>query len=505
MKATKILSLILALVMLCSCLIACSGDQDGDEGNGGEVILDTNVVDESEVYDAEVRNLNGHEFIIAYPKPGHIQTGVHEVYAESLNGDKINDAVFTRNSQLEEKYNCKISEYVLADQITAMREPLLAGEYICDLTIMHARGGRTLAAQNLLADLSMLDNIDLSKAWYDEGSKNGMNVGNKVFFIAGDAVTKEDRASWICWVNRDFMRDYDSSIDLYQEVLDGKWTADRMYQLVQATARDLNGDQLYLPGEDRMGYICERASNLGFVCACGVTIGDVDDAGNWSIPLTPKQELLDAWAGLRNLITTDRRELSASLAGHFLTGLGTFYIGNLGTALEITNTTYDIGVMPMPKLNEEQEFYHTGCYYSQLAGYAIPMTVNNVEDYETNGFESGVEQAAYFLEALSYYSRNILTPAFYDQVLLKQAMSDLKSVEILEIALAHKVYDPIAGLEFGSINIYPLVGSNNQKNTPGTDVNYDNFVSTYEARVNAARKALQDYIDNINISYEDDE
>ena len=107
--------------------------------------------------------------------------------------------------------------------------------------------------------------------------------------------------------------------------------------------------------------------------------------------------------------------------------------------------------------------------------------------------------SAYFLEVFSYYSMNILTPAFYNQVLLKQSVSDQASAEMIELAMENKVYDPIAGYNFGSINIYSLVGSNNQNGIPGTDVNYDTFKSTYESRVNAARKALENYINFINV------
>jgi hypothetical protein len=166
----------------------------------------------------------------------------------------------------------------------------------------------------------------------------------------------------------------------------------------------------------------------------------------------------------------------------------------LGTAFDLGDSTYRIGALPMPKLNEDQEEYQTGVYYSQLCTYAIPTTVEGAEDWATNGFSSGAEQVAYFFEVFSFYSMNLLSPAFYNQVLLKQVASDPESAEMIELAMQNKVYDPIAGYNFGGINIYSAVGSNNQNGIPGTDVNYDTLVSSYEAKVSAARKALQQYI-----------
>lgn len=501
MKATKILSLILAAVMLCSCfLVGCGGDE-GKKGDGGEVILNTNEVDESKVLDLKPLGeggFNGHTFRFISRKVSSPQLVTHEIFAEGLNGEKVNDAVFTRNSQIEKEYNCKIEEEQTGDPAGSVREPLIAGEYVCDFLFDTSRDLRTLAASNLLADFSVLENVNLEKAWYDQNSLNGMNIGNKVFFLVGDAATGDDRASWITWFNKDHMEEYDSEINLYDEVRAGKWTVDRLYELMVSTAKDLNGDGILMCGEDRMGYISERYCNFGHVLACGITMGNVDDAGNWIIPTTPKQELLDAWTALKPLLTSPAREVSAQIQ-HFNKGLGTFYSGNLGTALEVVESTYRIGALPMPKLNEDQKDYATGVYYSQLVAYSIPNTCDGAEDWATNGFSSGVEQAAYFFEVFSYYSMNLLTPAFYNQVLLKQSASDLDSAEMIEIAMKNKVYDPIAGYSFGGINIYSLVGSNNQNNIPGTDVNYETFVSNYESRVNAARKALQNYINFINV------
>jgi len=496
MKVTKILSLILALIMLCSCFLVACGGEEGKDKVGGEVSINTNDVDESKILDLpklSANGFNGHEFRFVSRKVNHVQLLTHEIYAEALTGDKINDAVFTRNSQIEKEYNCKIVEEQIASPAASAKEPLMAGEYYADLLFDEARLLRGLAGQNLLVDLSILENMNLEKAWYDKNSLSGMNIGKKIFFIVGDAATMDDRASWIMWFNKDHMEEYDSDINLYDEVRKGKWTIDRMYELMVSTAKDLNGDGYLMPGEDRMGYIAERYCNFGHMLACGITMGSVDDSGTWVIPTSPKQELVDAWAALRPLLTSPAREVSAHI-DRFTKGLGTFYSGNLGTAFDLGDSTYRIGALPMPKLNEDQEEYQTGVYYSQLCTYAIPTTVEGAEDWATNGFSSGAEQVAYFFEVFSFYSMNLLSPAFYNQVLLKQVASDPESAEMIELAMQNKVYDPIAGYNFGGINIYSAVGSNNQNGIPGTDVNYDTLVSSYEAKVSAARKALQQYI-----------
>ena len=130
------------------------------------------------------------------------------------------------------------------------------------------------------------------------------------------------------------------------------------------------------------------------------------------------------------------------------------------------------------------------------------MTTDYASDAETNGFESGREQAAYFLEAFSYYSRSTLTVAFYDQVLMHQMVQDADTVEMLQLALKNKHFDAVALFNFGNIgfSLFSQVGSNDQNGQIGTDVNYDTLVSTYESRVEAARKALNNYLNYISVN-----
>ena len=498
MKATKILSLILAAIMLCSVFLISCAKEDPSQGNvpgntpGGNVTPQ----DPNAQYDAEIKNLNEHEFRFIVRGTGNTVLDANEVYAEQPNGEKVNDAVFARNMQLADKYNCTIAEDRVSNVANATREPLQAGEYVADFLYDGCNTMRSLAIAGLLADATTLDNINLDKVWWDQYCINSMNLGGKVFYLTGDAATLDERASWILYYNKDIMAEYDPSINLYQEVRDGKWTVDRMYQLVDATARD-DGDGVWVAGKDRFGYVTEAYTNYVHVVGCGVTVSNVSSSGDVEIPAQPKPELLAAWEACRNLLTTQKR-LTSWASANFRDGLATFYACHLGTAMNAGSMIVSYGYLPFPKMNEQQsEYFTTGTMYS-VGVYSIPVTVDNCEDWETNGFTSGREQAAYFLEAFSYYSMSTLTPAFMDEVVGKQAVKDTDSIEMLEISLKNKIYDPIVGANMGSMqSLFQTCGSG-AYDTPGTDENYDTFVSTYTSRVLSARKELQDYIQYLN-------
>ncbi len=499
MKATRILSLILAIVMLSTSFlfVACAKEEE-EGGKGGGVAVNTEAEDESKKYTAEIKNLNGHEFhfLTRGTNPtSHLAT--HAVYAETTNGEKVNDAVYARNAQLAEKYNCTITEERYSNPGASARESLIAGDYVADFIMGTAYQTRTLASAGLLVDFNTLENIDLTKAWWDQNAMAGMNVGGKTFFITGDAATLDDRGSWIMYVNRDILHIYDPNLDIYDVVRKGEWTLEYMAKIMSETAADMDGDgQITKIGTDRFGYTGERNNNWYHIAAQNITLAKPTPSGDFEIFPTLGSDLLTAWEAARKVLASPYRIVSDT-GNYFRNNLSTFWGCNVGTMLNAGNVTINIGFLPLPKQSVEQDKYYTAVEYIQLGSYCIPYSVEQAEDWETNGFTSGAEQCAYFLEAFAYYSMQILTPAFYDQVIMKQSVRDAESAEMVRMALENKMYDPVVGYDMGS-TMAIFKGACGSAGEIANDLEYDGISTLYDARYQAARKALNDYIKYIN-------
>ncbi|MBQ3866523.1 MAG: hypothetical protein II776_06445, partial [Clostridia bacterium] len=416
MKTIKILSLLLAVVMICgTALVGCAKGEEAGNKEGVDVIHEETKEDASEIYDAEIHDLHGHEFwfIARYSGVAHLQP--NEIYAEELTGDKVNDAVFKRNAMIEEKYNCKIQEERNTNPVNAVREQLIAGEYQYDFIYDSVTRQRSLSASNLLVDFNSLENVDLSKAWWDHNAIEGMSIAGKAFYVTGDGTTMDDRGSWVIYVNRDLVERARLE-DPYKIAFEGKWTIDKMYEYMVATQEDLDGNGVWEIGKDRFGYIGEHINNYFHIAAFNIHISKKSDQGDIIIPATVSEELLAAWDALRPVIASHYRDVSDS-GGRFKAGLGTFFGCNLGVLTGGNLSAVNFGILPMPKLNEEQEEYWTSPHHTITYGYSIPVTTDLSPDAQENGFDSGREQAGYFLEAFSYWSRQTLTVAFYDQVM----------------------------------------------------------------------------------------
>jgi len=504
MKATRILALILACLMLCSAfLVSCGGDEK-EKGTAPTVTPTVDTEDKSEVYEAEVKNLNGHTFHFLTRDAGastHLST--HAVYAEEQNGDKVNDAVFSRNAQLEQIYNCKITATASSNPVTDNRDSMISGDYVGDFIMFTVNRAKSLATGGLLVDIATLNNIDLTKAWWDQEGIDAFNLGNKTFFITGDAATLDDRACWLLAFNRDIIAEWGATqpggFNIYETVKKGEWTVDLMAKIMTETAKDEDGDGVidkYTSSGDRIAYACEAGTNWMLLAATGVTVSNKSAAGEYSLPDSIKPEVLAAWEALRGVVANPYRYVTDNGAPFRAYGKATFYSCNYGMALRLSSAKVPIGYLPLPKLNKEQKDYLVTCAFSQCGIYMIPSTVENAEvkDWLTNGFTSAAEQCAYFLEAFAYYSRHTVTPAFVDQVLLKQAVFDADSADMIVMALENKVYDPIVSQNFGSINVF---SSASTKNTFGAE-SFGQITSLYAERLEAARTALKEYIDFVN-------
>ena len=87
------------------------------------------------------------------------------------------------------------------------------------------------------------------------------------------------------------------------------------------------------------------------------------------------------------------------------------------------------GVLPVPKLDEEQANYFNGINSYQSSVIGIPSS--NVENQEAT---------AYLIELLGYYSDSV-TDAYYEKTLKLQAVEEDADAEMLDLIFNNRLYD----------------------------------------------------------------
>ena len=171
----------------------------------------------------------------------------------------------------------------------------------------------------------------------------------------------------------------------------------------------------------------------------------------------------------------------AELEEMFVNGRGLFYNTSSQSVslLKSASTDFEIGVLPIPKLDEEQENYCCSVNRYQSTALAIPTTVPT----------SRLPQITFALQALGFYNADVIR-AYYQTTLQLQAVQTDDDAEMLDIVYNNRFYDIGAIYEWGKlVGLYGNVIANPSSNT---------LVSSWEAMQSSVETAMEQAIQDYN-------
>jgi hypothetical protein len=399
----------------------------------------------------------------------------------SENGDLINDAVYRRNTALEEKYNCK---FVMHDFLETAGETqanlvvernVKAGDKSYDLLMTHMIYGIDSATKGVFHDIAKFPNIDLSKPYWNKGANEGCSVGNRLYMGLSDLSFSTNENLYCLFFNKKLMRDYGVE-DPYELVRNNKWTFDKFAEVIKYGTADLDGNGK-MDDKDRYGYISTPAAQFFWAGGGHMMAKDENDIPYIDL-INPKTlDIYDKTYDIVNSEHTYSKELwwfTGDTIGMFANSQGVFYGNQLCRVNELRNTEFDFGIVPFPKYSSEQEKY-----YSCVGGRGSMMSVPLLGP--------SPEWTGIIIEELSYLSYKDILPVYYDVVLNVKLVRDEESVEMLKILFDSKVFDPAYVMGSGFTGMW--VDTMSRKNR--------DFVSAYEKQEASNQKAMQKKIDSM--------
>ncbi|MGM9625496.1 MAG: hypothetical protein ACI3XM_07280 [Eubacteriales bacterium] len=99
----------------------------------------------------------------------------------------------------------------------------------------------------------------------------------------------------------------------------------------------------------------------------------------------------------------------------------------------------EYGVLPYPKLDENQESYMT-YVLPRHGGFMLPKTLS----------EEKAGMIGYVVECMSAYSYTELRPAIYDVALKTKGVRDEDSIAMIDLILDSRKYDFVGALQWGA-------------------------------------------------------
>ncbi len=418
-------------------------------------------------------------------------------YLEELEGNTINSAVQERNNRLEELYGLTFE--VSAEQYPSDQMALLiqgnTDEYdiICESVDRLTKG----IPQGFYWALD--EYMDISHPWWDEQASESLTLGSKHYLLTGDAIITDDDHTYCTLFNKK-MYDTNAAVsahgDIYEIVRNGEFTIDLYYEMCKAvSAPDENGAwSIYAT----YGNVSHAYGATVMMNGCDIATVRKNEDDELYITVA-EENSIKAFDKVYELMSDSQNTVRAEwLAGKsptvssqygfaemeelFINGRGLFYNGTSSSIsiLKSKNLDFEVGVLPIPKYNKEQENYCNTVNRYQSSAIAIPVTVP----------EDRLEMVTFALQALGYYNDDVIY-AYYDTTLQLQGVQSDDDAQMLDIIYDNRFYDIGIINEWGKLtSLYGNCIANASTNTLVSS--WEAMASQVEVDMEAAIKAYED-------------
>ena len=416
-----------------------------------------------------------------------------EVSVEEMNGEVINDAVYTRNLNVEQRLNCKITDNLIKgggdyDAYNELKVTVQAGSDDFDLFVNNSYTSATASADGFFVEISQMEHIDREKPYWSQGYNWSASNGGRQYLLTGSGFLGFYRFMCATVFNKSMFARYDVALP-YQTVIDGLWTVDAQIDLAKKFYADLNGDGVKDEG-DNYGYVTnavrDTGINDGFWASLDLRVIGKDEDG-WYCSVFDAEKFSIAIDKLLGLIYSDGsgtfgEKLNDTPVGDiFFQGRAAMRNASVGFAesANARNMEDDYGFLPMAKATEEQKEYYS-LDQDQFIVYGVPLTVS----------ADRIESLGAFIEAYASESYATVRPAYYEIALTQKYMNDEESVRMLDIVTNSMLVDPaILYLVMSPVNIYFLREIINK----GTNTAASDFAKK--------EKSFIKFIDKVNKAY----
>ncbi|MGM9625226.1 MAG: hypothetical protein ACI3XM_05905 [Eubacteriales bacterium] len=434
---------IASLLLLALCTASCGSGETPSAAEGSANNADTTAAQNTETKTdwssagIEAQDFGGRTFTILTQRSAAQMQTWYGIAPEEINGEVLNDAMVQRNRKIEEVFNVQIIEADKESAVSELRKTVTAGDNVYDAAHDCINSEFTMGQDGLLVNWYDLPHVNLEAEWWDHSVIDQLTVGGKLFFCTGDISPTTNVRVYSLVFNKDMCRNL--GIDMpYDYVLNGTWTIDVFNQYITDINKDVNGDGK-MDYEDRWGYFSQDGNSFMMYFAGGGTVVEVDENGEMQLTMNDSRNMELAAKSLDITIDATKTLMAndyvAKNGGQWSAASSWFAAGGAlmrSSTFEPIPRDYrsmdtDFGVLPYPKLDENQDTYYTLAEETSIM-FVVPTTAD-------------VEFTGIMLEVLAAESVSTVSPAFYDVCLQGKSVRDEESAAVLDILFANKVFD----------------------------------------------------------------
>lgn len=423
--------LLLCIAVLASCQTKSPEEKETKAADSAAALTQTEAAEPAEVSGIpENLDLGGETVHMWYTTGWPSYTDI----AGEQSGDVLDDAVYMQNLAVQEKLNCIIdfedpgvAQGSCADEVQKI---LLANDSTFDVYCMTQWSGVKLIPQGLLMNVNDAPYLSYDKPWWDIAYMREGSIGeDRIYTLVGDCTIDRVRYLSCVYYNKQMYQNYFEDPDgMYQTVLDGDWTYDTLKSISQTVYTDLNGNNK-ADEDDRIGArLCWNQDIMALQYCTGVPLTERDADG---IPhlVADSEAMMDVVSRLYSVVfetpgivygsdieTTEIENAVRQFSGE----RSMFLFGQLQSAEYLRDMTMDYGVIPTPKLDSEQEKYHS-YVFEVIRFMSLPYNCQKVE------------ASCAVLEEMAFQGYQNVSPVYYETVLKNKYIRDNASGQMIDL------------------------------------------------------------------------
>lgn len=437
-RKNRILAMLLAAMMLSSAMTSCGGTEDpAGSTSEADSAPEQTVPEETEPETKAIDLLpdtkyDGYTFNILSTNPDTLWGWRVSIYAEEETGEPLNDAVFRRNTAIEERYGITIANSAELDNgstSTNAKQIAMAGDDIYSIMSYGVKWQLVDALTGCFMNLNTISTIDFEHSWWNSEAGDLLTQHNKLFVGFNEMNTFGNEGLYSLYVNNDIVA-ANQLESPYELVKDGTWTLDAMYGMSTAAALDLDGNTEMSEG-DVIGFVAGVGSWNAFLTGAEQPHVRIGEDGSYILTHGTDGSIAAA-EKIARLINDKNsaayRNDQGWSSGSFAAGSALFFEGAIADISVMREVDIGLGIVPAPKFDEAQKQYHA-MMSNQTMTIAVPKTNKNLE-------ATGV-----ICEALGAYSSDSLRETYYEDMLKGKAARDEETIEMLDIIIDSQSID----------------------------------------------------------------
>ena len=359
----------------------------------------------------------------------------YEVDSEETNAVPINDAIWKRNSLIEEKYNVVIEQVLYSDGENTgnIQTAIMAGDSTVPVSIVRCGTDLSFWKKNLIYTYDEIPGIDLSQPYWDQAMNESLSILNRQYTAVGAANLDIYDLTFCLLFNKEMVANHQLTSP-YELVENGTWTFDKMAEYMSVAKNDANGDGV-MNLDDTYGYVSAgKMATPGFWIAGDVMSIGKDETdmpyvafGEEAFINVFNKTFEVVWDTGASYLTEDGNDVPVNCRELFKSGNSMFMDMSFFYIEQMRDSDVDFGIIPYPKYAEEQQDIRCRvCYY-------MPYIVSRVC--------ADIEMTGTILEAMHCYSYEEVIPVYYDICLRNKNARDEESQRMLDLIFENRVID----------------------------------------------------------------